>query len=93
MGGGFGSGPVKEIVTSIGRMEHEIRNRLQIIVICGKNKTLVKELTALKQDLDIKLSIFGFMNNVDEFMEVSNCIITKSGGLTVSESLSVKIIS
>ncbi len=31
------------------------------------------------------------MNNIDEFMEASDCIITKSGGLTVSEALSKKL--
>lgn len=91
MSGGFGTGPIREIISSIRSLEPEIRNRIQLIVICGKNKSLFEELNRLKLDLEIRLYVFGYMNNIDEFMEVSDCIITKSGGLTISESLSKKL--
>ena len=91
MGGGFGTGPVKEIVNSISNLKKDIRVRLQIMVICGRNKKLLEDLNRVMLDIDVKMSVFGFMDNVDEFMESSDCIITKSGGLTVSESLSKKL--
>jgi len=91
MGGGFGTGPVREIVHSICNLESKITKNLQIIVICGKNKKLFEELDNVKTALKVKLCAFGYMNNIDEFMEVSDLIITKSGGLTVSEALSKKL--
>lgn len=91
MGGGFGTGPVREIVHAIKNMESSIREAMQIIVICGKNKKLFEELNKARLGSKIKLNVFGYMDNIDEFMEVSDCIITKSGGLTVSESLSKKL--
>ena len=91
MSGGFGAGPAKKIVYSINSMEPKIREKIQINAICGKNKHLFKELNRLKSDLEVKLNVFGYMNNVDEFMEVSSCIVTKSGGLTISEALSKKL--
>ncbi len=91
MGGGFGTGPVKKIVNAIYNMESRIRDALQVIVICGKNKKLFEELNRKKLDSNVKLYAFGYMDNIDEFMEVADCIITKSGGLTVSESLSKKL--
>lgn len=91
MGGGFGSGPVKDIAVSIAGMEPKVKDGLQLIVICGKNKKLFGELAALRQDLSVRLTVFGFMDNIDEFMDISDCIITKSGGLTVSESLSKRL--
>jgi len=91
MGGGFGTGPVQEIVSSISNLESKIIQNLQIIVICGKNEKLFKELNDAKKTLKVKLCVFGYMNNIDEFMEVSNLIVTKSGGLTVTEALSKKL--
>jgi len=91
MGGGFGTGPVKEIVNAISDPGSGVKNGLQIIVICGKNKALLEDLNKIRASSGIKLSVFGYMNNVDEFMEASDLIITKSGGLTVSESLSKEL--
>ena len=91
MGGGFGTGPVKEIVNTLSDLGSGIKNGLQIIVICGKNKALFEDLNKIGASSEIKMRVFGYMNNVDEFMEASDLIITKSGGLTVSESLSKKL--
>jgi processive 1,2-diacylglycerol beta-glucosyltransferase len=91
MGGGFGTGPVREIVQSICNRKSAIRDKVQTIVICGKNEKLFEDLNRLKQDLKARLCIFGYMDNIDEFMEVSGSIITKSGGLTISEALSKKL--
>ncbi|MBU1062526.1 MAG: hypothetical protein KJ952_07420 [Candidatus Omnitrophica bacterium] len=91
MGGGFGTGPIEEIADSLCNMKPEIRDKIQLIVICGKNKNLFEKLNRKKLDLEVKLCVFGYMSNIDEFMEVSDCIITKSGGLTVSEALSKKL--
>lgn len=91
MGGGFGTGPVKKIVHAIYDIEARTRKNLQVIVICGKNRRLFEELSRKKSDPGLRLCAFGYMNNIDEFMEVADCIITKSGGLTVSESLSKKL--
>ncbi|MFC1624159.1 glycosyltransferase, partial [Candidatus Omnitrophota bacterium] len=90
MGGGFGTGPVREVVDFVCGPGSTVQNKVQAIVICGKNKKLFDELAA-KKDLKGRLSIFGYMDNIDEFMEVSDLIITKSGGLTVSEALSKKL--
>ncbi|MBU1852548.1 MAG: glycosyltransferase [Candidatus Omnitrophica bacterium] len=91
MGGGFGTGPIEEIAAALCNMKPEIRDKIQLIVICGKNKNLFEKLDRKKLDLKVKLCVFGYMSNIDEFMEVSDCIITKSGGLTVSEALSKKL--
>ncbi|MEE8317753.1 MAG: glycosyltransferase, partial [Candidatus Omnitrophota bacterium] len=37
------------------------------------------------------LHVFGYMDNIDEFMEIADCIVTKSGGLTDSEALSKRL--
>jgi processive 1,2-diacylglycerol beta-glucosyltransferase len=88
MSGGFGTGPIREIVDNINNLEAGVRGRLQLIVICGKNQVLFQELSSIAKELKIKIKVFGYMDNVDEFMEISDLIVTKPGGLTISEALS-----
>lgn len=93
MRGGFGTSLMTKIVNGICSVEPEIKNRLQLVIICGNNKKLSEELKKIRaSEFGLGgLSVFGYMDNIDEFMEVSDCIITKSGGLTVSEALSKKL--
>jgi processive 1,2-diacylglycerol beta-glucosyltransferase len=89
MSGGFGTGPIKEIVIEASKLAEDIRQRIQLIVICGKNEALLKDLNGIRYQVSgIRLKAFGYMDNVDEFMEVSDIIVTKPGGLTISEALS-----
>jgi processive 1,2-diacylglycerol beta-glucosyltransferase len=91
MGGGFGTGPVREIIDSFTDISGDIKNKIQIMVICGKNKVLFEDLNRMKSGSGLNLRVFAYMDNIDEFMEASDCIVTKSGGLTVSEALSKKL--
>ncbi len=79
--GGFGVGPIKKIAQFLDDSPSE----MQMLVICGKNAQMLnyfKE-AAFKK----KIKVFGYVNNMEECMEASDIIISKSGGLTVSESL------
>jgi len=83
IGGGFGVGPIENIIKIIS----SIPQTVQIIAICGHNETLVKELEALKPTLKDRLSVLGFVNNVYEYMASADVLISKSGGITSTESM------
>ncbi len=86
MGGGQGLGPIKSVVKSLMKIELP----LQMIVLTGVNKKLVKWLddkAHKKNKHGKKFLYYEYANNVDELMEVSDLIITKPGGMTTSESL------
>lgn len=83
IGGGFGVGPIEEMA----KIVNTVPGNLQMIVICGKNPDLVEKLERLKPGLRIKVEILGFVDNVYEYMAISDVLISKSGGITVSESL------
>lgn len=85
--GGFGVGPIKELVLGLDMLSKEINSNLQLIVICGRNKRLFKELTLLQNRLGFENKIHPFVDNMDEFMQVSDIMLTKSGGITISEAL------
>lgn len=62
---------------------------LQIVCICGNNKELRKKLSLLATKE--KITVLGYVNNVEEYMDAADCIVTKPGGLTVSEALAKRL--
>lgn len=80
MGGSMGYGNLQEHVEKIMHVDKNI----QILAVCGNNK---KQYEKIKNENIPGLHVFGFVNNVDEMMDAADCIITKPGGLTVTESL------
>jgi processive 1,2-diacylglycerol beta-glucosyltransferase len=85
MGGSMGYGNVIPVIKKINKLEED----LQIVCICGNNKRMKNRVDALKLGKDIHN--YGFVDFVDKVMDASDCIITKPGGLTVSESLAKEI--
>lgn len=64
--------------------------KLQVVIICGKNKQLKMELEKkLEEYKDIK--IIGYSNDMREWMQTSDVLITKAGGVTISEALASKV--
>lgn len=84
MGGGLGIGPIKEMLDII----NEISSPLQLLVVAGKNQQLKRELEAKEYRSEHKVKIYGFCNNIHELMEISDLLISKSGGLTMTEAIS-----
>jgi processive 1,2-diacylglycerol beta-glucosyltransferase len=81
--GSFGVTPLSEVIADFGA----IRDEFQIMVVCGSNVELKKDLE-LRQKSEPRLKkVFGFVDFMDELMALSNLLITKPGGITVSESM------
>lgn len=83
LGGGFGMGPVAEILAELDKVSHPF----QTIVVTGRNETLRRNLAA--QDRKHPTHVLGFASNMHELMAVADLIITKPGGLTSSEALAL----
>ena len=62
---------------------------LQFIVITGRNQKLYDNLEKLISELGTQdnTKLLFFVDNVQDYMHVSDLIVTKPGGLTVTESL------
>jgi processive 1,2-diacylglycerol beta-glucosyltransferase len=82
MGGGLGLGEIYDIVYELDK---KLQN-VQIIAVAGRNARLEQKLKAMTTRN--KLVVFGFINDVYELMDVSDCIITKPGGVTTAEIIS-----
>lgn len=78
---GFGLGPIEKIVDLLYR-------DVQLLTVCGNNRKLYRKLVSRSYP---QVKIFGFLDNIEELMAVSDVIITKPGGLTISESLAMEL--
>lgn len=87
MGGGQGLGPIPEIVSSLNR----ISRPLQLLIVAGTNRRLFRWLEKRKKVFRMRSFIYGYVSNIDELMAVSTLIITKAGGLTISEAIAKSI--
>jgi processive 1,2-diacylglycerol beta-glucosyltransferase len=83
IGGGFGVGPVEELVRRIGAVSAD----MQLAVVCGWNKELEERVAKTVAALGLKAKVYGFVDNIHELMSASDILVTKSGGLTSSEAL------
>lgn len=83
MGGGQGFGPIKEIVLCLAK----INRTIQTLVVAGKNRRLLRWLHKRGRHLKNEMRVFGYIDNIDELMEISDLVISKPGGLTAAEAL------
>jgi len=83
LGGGFGMGPMAEILESLDAVAREF----QTVVVAGRNEALRRELAA--HDRHHPTHVLGFVSNMHEMMTVADLIISKPGGLTTSEALAL----
>ena len=77
--GGIGGGPIEKIVDLL-------KDEAQLLVVCGTNKKLYQKLTEKNYP---HVHPFGFVDYMQKLMHVSDVIVTKAGGLTVTECLAV----
>jgi processive 1,2-diacylglycerol beta-glucosyltransferase len=83
LSGGFGMGPVAEIMSELNKLSTAV----QIVVVCGRNEELRRDLAVVERRHPTH--VLGFVTNMHELMAVADLILTKPGGLTSSEALAM----
>jgi processive 1,2-diacylglycerol beta-glucosyltransferase len=83
LGGGFGMGPVAEILAELDK----VPGPFQTLVVAGRNEELRRQLAV--HDRKHPTHVLGFVTNMQELMAVAGLIISKPGGLTSSEALAM----
>jgi processive 1,2-diacylglycerol beta-glucosyltransferase len=61
---------------------------LLIIAVCGNNVPLLKEMEQAFMDHP-RVILFGYYEHIHELMALASLVITKPGGITVSEAISL----
>lgn len=83
MGGGLGIGNITKIYKEICFSTLD----LQVIICCGNNEKLKNQLNNLKSRTLKNSIILGYTEDVHELMSISDILVTKPGGLTITEAL------
>lgn len=88
MGGSMGVKSMDKVLNSLVKS----KNKMKIFAICGNNQSLKTKIESNYQGLsDKEIIIYGFTKNIPELMDAADIVITKPGGLTVSESIAKNI--
>ncbi|GBG79232.1 hypothetical protein CBR_g29284 [Chara braunii] len=89
VGGGEGMGPVeataRALAQELAALEENGRPRGQLIIVCGRNRSLATSLESVHWPIPVQVK--GFVTNMSDWMGACDCIITKAGPGTIAESL------
>lgn len=85
MGGGAGLGSLDTIATRLLALDSDF----QLIVLAGKNLPALAELQRLATRYPGRLLPQGFTGRVERLMACADLVVTKPGGLTTSECLTM----
>lgn len=88
MGGGYGM-ISKQFVTLL--QSETLLNRMQFIIVCGHNTKLKQQLEEDLVGCKHMIRLTGYVDYIHELMAVSDLLITKPGGLTTAEALSLEL--
>jgi processive 1,2-diacylglycerol beta-glucosyltransferase len=83
MAGGAGVGSLDELAARLLSSPRD----LQLVVLAGRNADLLKRLQALAKRNPGRLFPLGFTTTVERVMSAADLVVTKPGGLSVSECL------
>ncbi len=87
MAGSFGVTGIMKIYKDLIQLPLEF----QVIIITGRNRRLYEAFTPVVQSSPKMTKLVYFTDEVENYMHASDLLITKPGGLTVSEALACNI--
>ncbi|GAB7388617.1 diglucosyl diacylglycerol synthase [Bacillaceae bacterium] len=79
-------GVTKEIADICAELR-PIASRVQLIFICGKNGELARRLRRQTAAWEGTVRVLGYSDKIHEWMRIADLVVTKPGGLTVSEAI------
>ncbi|NLB20417.1 MAG: UDP-N-acetylglucosamine--LPS N-acetylglucosamine transferase [Clostridium sp.] len=82
MGGSLGLGNIIEIVQELINLPLN----LQVLVLTGSNEKLFNEITEMAQLSHQKISPLEYCDDIYNILSITDLLITKPGGLTMTES-------
>ncbi|GGD66812.1 MGDG synthase family glycosyltransferase [Paenibacillus nasutitermitis] len=87
---GGGDGFFGEVPHQIELLE-SVADPIQVMIICGHNQRLKQQLEDKLKHSRHRIFILGYIDYVHELMAVSDLLVTKAGGLTITEALAMEL--
>jgi len=74
-------------VLDVTRLLAQFPRPIQVLVVCGYDRRLEDQVRARAAGSPHPFQVTGYVDTVEELMTVSDVLVTKAGGVTVSEAL------
>jgi len=78
-------------VVDVTRVLADFPRPLQGLIVCGYDRRLTDQVRARTARSPHAFRAFGYVDNVEELMAASDLLITKAGGVTVSEAMVMRL--
>lgn len=85
MGGSMGHGNMLKAVKDLDQLSMDV----QLLAVCGSNQRLKAHLEKLETQKPLR--VYGYTDQIDVMMSACDLLVTKPGGLTVSEALAKQL--
>ena len=82
-GGALGMSPATAVVRQLLQLDRDF----QAIIVCGKNEEMLNEIVDLLKDRPADFRVFGYTNEMSDFMSVASILLSKPGGMTTAEAV------
>jgi len=69
----------------------EEASEAQIALVCGRNRALEAAMRREFAGTGSNVTVYGYVEHIGELMSAASCIVTKPGGLTLSEAMAAKL--
>ncbi|MGL5296180.1 MAG: MGDG synthase family glycosyltransferase [Culicoidibacterales bacterium] len=75
------------VVTNVEQSLHDLLadSNIQVIFVAGKNEKLQQQLELLCREYSNRFIVFGYVEEIADLYHVADIVLTKPGGITVSE--------
>lgn len=87
MGGGLGIGPLETMMQALD----EVSTPLCALAIVGRSTRSEQRVREYANRVGYPVRVVRFVNNVHEYMQASDVLVTKPGGLTSAEALVARV--
>lgn len=85
--GGTTVGQFERVVEALLSLEPVRPGALQLLVVCGEDEPTRARLSRRAASSTMPMRVFGFVDYMADLMGASDLVVTKGGGLTISEAL------
>ncbi|HEY0799156.1 MAG TPA: glycosyltransferase [Candidatus Baltobacteraceae bacterium] len=87
MAGGIGIGPLDVMMRALGKVDASVA----AAIIVGRNPRLEQRIREAAHRIEYPLRVYGFVENVYDYMHAADLLVSKPGGLTSSEALAADL--
>ncbi|MBO9605288.1 MAG: glycosyltransferase [Paenibacillaceae bacterium] len=85
------AGSYMTIARTVKLVSHLLRHPgLTVNLVCGRNKTLLQALAGRFFGIP-EVTVYGYVDHLEQLMSRAACLVTKAGGVTLSEAVQLQV--